>query len=59
MHLSSPKKHQSQRKQRKELTAEVWKATTERKSSEVFLLKERQAEELRSPENSANPFPFA
>ena len=32
---------------------------TENKSSDVFLEKERQADELRRPENSANPFPFA
>lgn len=42
-----------------ELTAEVWKAMTERKSSEFFLPKERDADELRKPENSVNLFPFA
>lgn len=41
------------------LTAEVWKEMTENKSSEVFLPKGRQADEVRRPENSANPFPFA
>lgn len=41
------------------LTAEVWKDTTETKSSEVLLAKGRKAEELRRPENSVNPFPFA
>ena len=42
------------------LTAEVWKAMTERKSSEeVFLANGREADELRSPAKSENPFPFA
>ena len=43
----------------KELTAEVWKAMTEWKSSEAFLERGRYPDELRKPENSENPFPFA
>uniref|UniRef100_A0A6N2M8K3 Uncharacterized protein n=1 Tax=Salix viminalis TaxID=40686 RepID=A0A6N2M8K3_SALVM len=42
-----------------ELTAEVWKATAETKSSDVFLAKGRKADELRRPEKSVNPFPLA
>lgn len=41
------------------LTAEVWKATTETKSSDVFFVKGRKADELRRPEKSVNPFPLA
>lgn len=48
-----------QEEKRVELTAEVWKAMTERKSSEFFLPNERDADELRRPENSENPFPLA
>ena len=37
------------------LTAEVWKAITESKSSEVLRGKGREAAELRRPANSENP----
>lgn len=43
------------------LTAEVWKAMTETKSSDevVFLPKGTLQVELRRPEKSENPFPVA
>ena len=41
------------------LTAEVWRATTATKSSGVFFVKGMKADELRRPEKSVNPFPFA
>lgn len=58
MHIITKIKDRQTFKNR-ELTAEVWKAMTERKSSEVLLAKGRQVDELRSPENSPNPFPLA
>lgn len=47
-----------EQKERVKLTAEVWKATMEMKSSEVFLENVRQADELRRPANSENPLPL-
>lgn len=37
------------------LTAEVWMAITENKSSEDLRANGREADELRRPENSENP----
>lgn len=45
-------------KEDRKLTAEVLKAMTERKSSEVLILL-KGSDELLNPENSEKPLPFA